>query len=340
MKKVLWFLSLGISCVCVILFSAYSGMRICETHTALADYVGNFFGNIDNIQKKGAGKQSFSFVVIGDTRKGYEIFEHGIRRINKINPDFVMHLGDFVEKAKKHHYDFFIGELKEMMIKVPMFFVAGNHDVFVYPRHDVNRKYFKRKLGNFQFHFVYGNSLFIGMDNSEMNPFNEEQLVWLKDILEKNRTVEHKFIFMHTPPINLNIKKKSSGEYKKDFNRDDPAFRNTIKGYGIDCVFVSHFHGYMEKKVDGVNYLVTGGGGAPLDAGGYHFVIVNVDGQKVDHKVVNMRKIWVFEDRFELMMHTTVYDFIDENKILTVILLIFSSLIIIKSVRDYIKRAR
>ncbi|MGI4787665.1 MAG: metallophosphoesterase family protein [Janthinobacterium lividum] len=61
--------------------------------------------------------------------------------------------------------------------------------------------------------------------------------------------------------------------------------------YKVRAVFCGHNHIYWHKVVDGVNYFISGGGGAPLDAtpenGGYlHYVTVQVDGTKLTTQVL------------------------------------------------------
>jgi hypothetical protein len=71
--------------------------------------------------------------------------------------------------------------------------------------------------------------------------------------------------------------------------------------YKVTAVFSGHEHMYIRKNVDGVNYIITGGGGAPLyakdeDGGFHHFVHMTVDGNRVSGEVLDMnRKI---RDRF------------------------------------------
>jgi hypothetical protein len=63
-----------------------------------------------------------------------------------------------------------------------------------------------------------------------------------------------------------------------------------LERYGVDLVICGHNHNYQRSLVNGITYIVTGGGGAelhPIDQpdpdteasyNGHHFVVFSVDG--------------------------------------------------------------
>ena len=90
-------------------------------------------------------------------------------------------------------------------------------------------------------------------------------------------------VFFHIPPYS------SGREHGSDLGVRavmEPLFRQ----YGIDLVFNGHDHDYERSVANGITYIVTGGGGAPLYAKGqpdpasvyftstYHSVQVSVTG--------------------------------------------------------------
>lgn len=61
----------------------------------------------------------------------------------------------------------------------------------------------------------------------------------------------------------------------------------------MTAVFAGHEHLYQRKQAGGIVHITTGGGGAPLyadekDGGFHHYVLVNVDGEKVSGEVVDI----------------------------------------------------
>ena len=70
-------------------------------------------------------------------------------------------------------------------------------------------------------------------------------------------------------------------------NREELIY--LFKKYNVDMVFSGHNHVYERFEVDGINYIVTGGGGSPLydkyrdDSNlqvfkkSYNFVVLTID---------------------------------------------------------------
>ena len=69
--------------------------------------------------------------------------------------------------------------------------------------------------------------------------------------------------------------------------------------YGVDVVFGGHMHSYERNEVNGITYVVTAGGGAPLYAMkerepaqvvfemAHHFVVVKIDGNRLEATVIS-----------------------------------------------------
>ena len=57
----------------------------------------------------------------------------------------------------------------------------------------------------------------------------------------------------------------------------------------VTAVFAGHEHTYKRMKVDGIDYIVTGGAGARLYSGFCHFIILRVDGPIVEAKVIDRK---------------------------------------------------
>ena len=79
-----------------------------------------------------------------------------------------------------------------------------------------------------------------------------EQYRWLEDDLA-NTNKTWKFVFFHLPPY-------SCGPWGPQ--PQVQALHPLFVRYGVDIVFNGHEHNYQRFPVDGVNYIITGGGGA------------------------------------------------------------------------------
>ncbi len=78
---------------------------------------------------------------------------------------------------------------------VPMFVIAGNHDV----RGDSSRL-FERYFEPRELAFTYRNSPFVLLDDS-LEPFDDADYARLEESLRDHPDVQHRFLFMHVQPI-------------------------------------------------------------------------------------------------------------------------------------------
>ena len=77
----------------------------------------------------------FQFVVVTDRTGGHRVgvFEDGIKKINLLQPEFVMSVGDMIEGYTtdtveiNRQWDEFTGFVDKL--EMPFFFVPGNHDI-------------------------------------------------------------------------------------------------------------------------------------------------------------------------------------------------------------------
>jgi predicted phosphodiesterase len=79
------------------------------------------------------------------------------------------------------------------------------------------------------------------------------------------------------------------------------ALTPLFEQYGVDVVFAGHHHNYERNEVNGITYIVTGGGGAPLGvmeereptratfAVAYHVVMLEIDGDHLEATVFSVK---------------------------------------------------
>ncbi len=237
----------------------------------------------------------FSFVVIGDNRSGDDIYKKLVSLIVVRKPAFVVNTGDMIAiPGDKQAWTRFWEMSKP--ITMPYFLVVGNHDA--HPNMPLSEKTYKEQVdlpGNeLYYSFTAGNSLFIVLDSfidDQEKRIMGEQLKWLEAILA-NSTQKHKFVFLHHPLYT----DPGKGHHSHDSIDKYPESRDRLaalfKKFGVDAVFSGHEHYYEKRIVDGITYVITGGGGAPMyeneESGGFnHFVLVTVDGDKVSAEVID-----------------------------------------------------
>jgi acid phosphatase type 7 len=119
-----------------------------------------------------------------------------------------------------------------------------------------------------------------------MSTFGGDDLQWLKQELAASMTEEgirHRFVVLH-----FGIASTGPHGANKALRRDVIPL---LRDHKVSLVFAGHDHIYERGDLDGVRYVLSGGGGAPLypvkpDTNGaalavesvHHFVEVKVDG--------------------------------------------------------------
>lgn len=260
----------------------------------------SFAAQDQQIQQKLAALEKirgkFTFAVLGDNRSGDAVYRKLVSMLMERKPDFVVNTGDLIATPGDKEAWAAFWKMSKPII-VPYFPVAGNHDV----RSKVffSEKTYKEQVdlpGNeLYYSFVAGNSLFIVLDTNlddQEKKITGEQYQWLERVLS-NSSHTHTFIFMHHPFFTEPGKGRHSGNSLDKYPKDRDRLEALLVKYKVGMVFAGHEHFYQRKTVDTIKHIITGGGGAPLyagekDGGFNHFILVTVDGDKVNAEVVDI----------------------------------------------------
>jgi hypothetical protein len=204
----------------------------------------------------------FQFVVVSDRTGGHRarVFSKAVEQINLLRPEFVLSVGDLIEgysedraKLAEQWLEFqgMVGRLK-----MPFFYVPGNHDL----TNGTQEKLWQEKFGRRYYHFVYKDVLFLAV-NSEDPPgspagsMSPEQLAYMKKALEENAGVRWTIVSLHKPVWS------SPGTVKNGWL----DFEKLLAGRNY-TVFCGHIHRYQKFVRNGMNYyqFATTGGGSRL----------------------------------------------------------------------------
>lgn len=237
----------------------------------------------------GPDQTKFTFVAFGDTRTQHQVHQAVADRIVTLEPDFVLHTGDLVALGSAIPYwETFFEVEQELVARAPLFPALGNHE-HNHPRYF---DYFYLPGNERWYTFDYGNACFICLQVDGIADFSpqSEQYAWLEERLAAN-TQPWLFVYFHIPPYS-----SSSDALEGDVRRTlTPLFEQ----YRVDVVFAGHHHNYERNEVNGITYIVTGGGGAPLSvmeereptqaafAVTPHCVLVEIDGQHLRATVIS-----------------------------------------------------
>jgi predicted phosphodiesterase len=242
-----------------------------------------------DVKKLAAIETPFTFAIIGDNRSGDRVYKKVVRAMMNRKPLFVMNTGDIIpHPGNRDQWQHFRDLSTD--IDVPYFLAPGNHDIDDEKSLAVWKDVVDLPGREDYYSFTVGQSLFVVLNSCEPGhdrKIEGHQLAWLKRILGLKK-YEHKFVFLHHPLFlwsGATHKGKSLDMYPKLRDNLHKLFVRS----GVSVVFMGHEHTYNRRQVGGVEYIVTGGAGAPLYGGFNHFAIVKVDGPLIFMKVIDRK---------------------------------------------------
>ena len=208
-----------------------------------------------------AKARPFQFVVFGDTRSRHDVHRRVVAAISKLDPEFVILLGDLVDNgANTASWATFFWIEQELLRKTVFFPVIGNHE-----RQDPQYfEFLHQRSSNYSFN--WGSSHFTVFDSEPRSAgllpeAREEawtrQKRWLESDLEANQKAEFRIVVFHSPPFTA-VKRRQAGSKKIQ------ELVPLMEKYKVHAVFSGHDHNYQHHLNNGIHYIVTGGGGAPL----------------------------------------------------------------------------
>jgi 3',5'-cyclic AMP phosphodiesterase CpdA len=243
-----------------------------------------------------------NIIVYGDSRTSHDDHRAVVSAIMSASPDIVFHTGDLVGNGALYAEWVTFNDITSGMRAAADFYpAAGNHEYesdlyygnFVLP-------------GNEKWYTVtYDKILFVILNSNLSLDIGSKQYLWLKNTLENVDPASIKFtaVLFHHPPF-------STGAH----GEEDIHLRDSIvplfEANGVDIVFTGHDHNYERSLYNGIYYIVTGGGGAPLRPQSltseysqkfvsvFHFCKVNRDGDKLNVVAYDIKLKEI--DRFSL----------------------------------------
>ncbi len=202
---------------------------------------------------------NFQFAIVTDRTGGHRpgIFEDAMIKLNLLQPEFVMSIGDLIEgentpEKVEREWDEFTGFIDQL--QMPFFYLPGNHDI----KNSMMAKIWERRFGRAYYHFVYQDVLFLCL-NSEDPKFHlgDEQIEYFKKVLAENEDVRWTLVFLHRPFWAYSDEEIEESNWSK--------FAPTLEGRNY-TVFAGHWHDYVKYVRNDMKHFVlaTTGGGSGL----------------------------------------------------------------------------
>lgn len=219
----------------------------------------------------------FRFAVIGDIQGNDEVCTRLLSMIVEDGNGFVISTGNLVEDGSEASFEAF-SELRARL-PLPLYPVPGNHD-----RDDKDTlTYYLEYSSAPGSHYSFdAEQVHFTMVNSSTGGLTDSELRWISDDLGSTE-LPVKVVVLHYPPFDPDGTSDTLASGSE-------AFIDLMEDYGVAYVFAGHIHAYSAEERNGTMYVITGGGGAPLDdeehpQSFYHYVQVTVNGAEITTEV-------------------------------------------------------
>jgi len=219
---------------------------------------------------------SFRYVVMGDSRSQWDLWSNIVKHIDGLDPKpaFVINTGDVVPKGYAREYSrYYVPPL--LKTDIPFLIAIGNHDDSSDSMAQEYQYLFGAKALNY--YFDYGKARYVFIDNvTDVQPY-EQTLKWLDETLADTPKGYRKYVCAHKPPSTI-----EKWAYHAWDDSNSRTFTDLMTKHEVDEVYHGHIHAYSTARYNGVDYTLSGGGGAGLhDRYGplgnvHHYIICDV----------------------------------------------------------------
>ena len=208
-----------------------------------------------------AAGQPFEFVVYGDNRTRHDVHRKVVAAILKNSqPDFILQTGDMVENGTDTSlWPIFFDIERELLRKVAFFPSEGNHERNAHDYFDFFQvpPFYSFNWGNAHFSVINSDIANTAASDAGRQAFWKEQTAWLEEDLKKNQSARFRFVAAHHPPM-------TAVENRQGANPHMTALIPLLEQMHVSAALFGHDHNYQHYLKNGIHYMITGGGGAPL----------------------------------------------------------------------------
>jgi predicted phosphodiesterase len=266
--------------------------------------------DIRTFQTDSDADAAFAFAIISDTQGNPEVAGTLARMAWEHRPNFLLLPGDLVSTGgvKSQWVNEFFFSMEPLISRVPFFPVLGNHE------QNAMNYYNYASLPEPEYFYTYqrGNAQFFMIDTNKKCDPQSEQYQWLKKELSAS-TAKWKFMCHHHPPYSSDENDYGDLWKQNKSSRGDLNARHLsalYDEYGVDVVWTGHIHSYERTwrikngrpvETGGPLYMITGGGGGPLETPGpfrtpfanlvrrgHHYAMVWINGGHFEFKAYDL----------------------------------------------------
>jgi 3',5'-cyclic AMP phosphodiesterase CpdA len=210
------------------------------------------------------GGEPFTFVQLCDPQLGmgeYELdvkaFEQAVARVNELRPDFAVICGDLVHHAEDQAF----ADVKRIKagLKVPCYWVPGNHDVGGTPTQASLVRY-REMLGKDYFSMTHGGHVFVFVNTqlwkAPVEGASKKQDAWLRQTLETAAAEGAPVVVVGHYPLFLEQPEEAE-EYMNLPVAKRKELLDLFERCGVVAVLGGHTHRLIVNEYKGIQ-LVNG----------------------------------------------------------------------------------
>jgi acid phosphatase type 7 len=206
--------------------------------------------------------EPFRFVVYGDTRTRAEVHRAVMKELLKHGvPDFIAFSGDSIaDGTDSSLWPIFFDIERDLLRQTAFFPALGNHDrhsPYWFDYLQQAKPYYSFNWGSAHFTVLDSDLGSVSQSKSTRDTYWAEQCRWLEEDLAGNQKADFRFVMAHHPPYTAVKSRQGDDAYMK-------ALVPMLEKYHVSAGLFGHDHNYQHFLKNGINYITSGGGGAPL----------------------------------------------------------------------------
>ena len=202
----------------------------------------------------GTEDNSFSFLFVGDmhlTGSNTSRLDTVLQAAQDHGDSFIIFLGDLIEKGARADFETFKTTVNAHGFGEKVIYALGNHDIF-----EDGWSAYRELMGPSHYTVTFGNCNFVIVDSAD-GIVGENQKDWIEEELKMSSSIQHTFIVSHYMPV-----VPGQRTYLKLANESEAVnLMKMMSRFGVEAWLGGHYHSYVKEKIEGVNYIVAGGGG-------------------------------------------------------------------------------
>lgn len=208
------------------------------------------------------GAEPFRFFIYGDNRSRHDAHRRVVTEMLKHGPpDFILQTGDMVENGNESaQWPVFFEIEKELLRHTAFFPTPGNHERSARYFEDIfhqDKPYYAFDWGNAHVTVLDSDITNLGAYEREQSVMWNEEVRYLEEDLAAHQKADFRFVMMHHPPYTAVASRQGTNGYVT-------ALTPMFEKYRVAAGFFGHDHNYQHHLKNGIHYVTTGGGGAPL----------------------------------------------------------------------------